>query len=114
VIEVAMTDQQNLDVVEVEAEAFDILLDRRNGALEIAIDENVSLGSGDQEGSQILAPDVINVGNDLVRREGRSPVGILLRKQSRATEAEQKGTEEHAGKYGTRLSLMPMASLIRS
>ena len=88
VIEMRVADQQNLDIAEVKSQALDILLDRGHGAFEIAIDENVALRRRDQVGGQVLAADVVNVGDDLVRRERSGPVGILLRKyRGRATQA---------------------------
>jgi len=82
VIEVGMADQQDLDVAETESEALHILLDHRHGTLEIAIDQNVPLRSRDQERGQVLASDVIDVRNDLVRRKGSRPVRILLCQQA--------------------------------
>jgi hypothetical protein len=56
VIAVGVASQDDLDVVEVEAERFDAPFDERNRSLEIRVDEDVPLGCGDQKRTQAPVP----------------------------------------------------------
>jgi hypothetical protein len=75
VVRVGMARQQDLDIGHLEAERFDGFLNQGNRPLKAAIDENMPLGGGDQKCGQILGADVVNIGDDLVRREWLEPIG---------------------------------------
>src|SRR5216684_346155 len=87
-----MARQQNLDIGHLEAERLDRLLNQGNGAFQAAIDEKMPLGSGDEKGSQILGTDVVNIANDLVRRERLVPIGWAL---SNGGHGERQRSQKH-------------------
>ena len=74
---VAVADEQDLDVAEVEAEGFNALLDEGRAGFEVAVDEDVALGRDDEIGGEVLAADVIEVAGDAEGREGLGPGGGL-------------------------------------
>src|SRR6185369_5872247 len=63
VVPVRMADEENLGVGEMKPEFLNALANQGNGSLQAAVDEDVSLRSGDQVGSQPLASYVIDVAN---------------------------------------------------
>jgi hypothetical protein len=71
-----MTDEQNLDVAEVEAESFDALADQGRQRFQIAVDEDVAFRRDDEVGCQIFAADIVEIARDPKRREGLSPRGV--------------------------------------
>ena len=75
VVRVGMARQQDLDIGHLEAERLDRFLNQGNRALKAAVDENMPLGGGDQKGGQILGTDVVDIADDLVRREWLVPIG---------------------------------------
>ena len=54
-----------------EAQLLDRVADRRHVALVVAVDQDVALRRGDQKRSEGSGADVIEVADDLVRRERR-------------------------------------------
>jgi hypothetical protein len=82
VIPMRVADQENLDVAEVKAQLFDTVSYQRDRACKTAVDQNVALRRRDQVGGQALAPDVVDIANDSVGREGIRPVGARLRERA--------------------------------
>src|SRR5678815_504167 len=72
-IRMRVTCNQNFDVAELESQSLHILLDYRDGCLVVAVHQDQTLGSGEQEGCQLLGSHVIEVIHDLVRWEGIVP-----------------------------------------
>ena len=72
-----MTDQQNLDVRKLEAERFDAGTNERNTRLEIAVDEDVSFGGGNEITREVFASDVIKIPRDTERGEWSGPIVLL-------------------------------------
>jgi hypothetical protein len=64
-----MTAQQNFDVLELEAKLLNRILNRGHIPLKNRIDQNVALRRGNEERRQAFRPNVVNVPNDLVRRD---------------------------------------------
>ena len=87
-----MARQQDLDIGHLEAERLDRFLNQGNRALKAAVDEDMPLGSGDQIGGQILGTDVVNIADDLVRREWLVPIGLAL---SNGGHGESQCSEQH-------------------
>src|SRR5262249_2110672 len=92
VVRVGMARQQDLDIGHLEAERLDRFLDQGNCAFKAAIDENMPLGSGYEKCSQILGTDVVNIANDLVRRERLVPIGGAL---SKGSHGERQRSKKH-------------------
>jgi len=74
VVAVRVAAEQNLRVAELEAELLDRLLDDWHVALVGAVDQDVSGRRDDEEHRQALGAHVIDVADDLVRRERRRHV----------------------------------------
>ncbi len=68
--------QQDLDVDHLEAERFDRFADQRDGPLEPALEENLSLGRRDQVAGSVLRADVVDIADVLVGGERLRPVGL--------------------------------------
>jgi hypothetical protein len=73
-----MADQEDLDISEFESKRFDTFAKERHTGFEIAVDENVTFGSGDQITRNTFGPDVIKIARDAKRRVGRGPVVNVL------------------------------------
>src|SRR5258708_21176775 len=73
-VEVGMTDQQNLDITEAEPQFFNALAQKRNRSFEIAVDQDVSLRRRDQVSSQPAAATVVNVADHAIRRKRLAPL----------------------------------------
>src|SRR5262249_24839135 len=78
VVPVGMADEKNLGIAEVEPKFLNALANYGNRTLKAAIDENVSLRSGDQVRSQPLASYVVNVAGHMMRRKRSGPVRMGL------------------------------------
>ena len=76
-----MTDQENLDVTELESEFLDAGSNEGNARLEIAVDEDVPLRSGDEVIREAFASDVVEIPGDAERRKWLGPIRIDLRAQ---------------------------------
>jgi hypothetical protein len=77
-VAVGVVAKQDLEIRELEAEVGDRLLDHRHIALIGAVDEDISLRRHDEERAQRLRPHIIDVADDLVRRE----LGRLVRRRA--------------------------------
>ena len=77
VVPMGVADEQNLNIGELEAEAFHARLDQREILREITVDENVPLRCRDQIVRQSFAADVIQVAGDAKGRKRLGPVGAL-------------------------------------
>lgn len=98
VIDVGVADEKDLDVTEVKAEFFDAVLDLRDGALEVAVDEDVALRGGDEVGGEVAAADVVEVSGDTEWLLRRVPVGVVLREESAGKkngESQGEGAKKH-------------------
>src|SRR6185503_8213668 len=74
VIEMRMTDQKNLDVVELESQRLDTLASHPHTGFEITVDENVSFRRGDQVACQTFTSDVVKISGDAKRGKGFGPI----------------------------------------
>ena len=77
VIAVRVRREQDLDVVELEAELLDALPDLGDGLGKPGVDENVAGIGRDEVRRQIVGPDPIDVADQLERRERLRPIGVL-------------------------------------
>jgi hypothetical protein len=77
VIPVSVTDEQDLDIAILEPKPFDARSNERNIGFQIAVDEDVSLGRGDQVVREALTPNVVQISGYPERRKRLRPVGIL-------------------------------------
>jgi hypothetical protein len=95
-VEVCVADEQNLDVAKTKAELFDARLDLGYGGFEVAIDQDVALGSRDEERSEVPAADVVEIAGDPVRVEGLLPFRSCLRESACGiAEREYEGSKKH-------------------
>ena len=109
VVRVGMARQQDLDIGHLEAERLDRFLNQGNRALKAAVDEDVPLGSGDEIGGQILGADVVDIADDLVRRERLVPIGWAL---SNGGHGERQRGEKH-GRISDCIRLCSLQELLR-
>ncbi len=63
-IPVRVTDQQDMDVSESVAEFLDTVADLRDRDVEVGIDKYVACGCNDQVGGQILAANIVEIGDN--------------------------------------------------
>ena len=77
-IAVRVTDEQDFDVAEVEAERFDAFSDQRYRGFEVRIDEDKPARRGDEIRAEIFAADVIEISCDVEGRERSRPRRIAL------------------------------------
>ena len=70
VIAVGMGIEQDFGVLVLEPEGLDALPDRRYGVFKSGIDQNISLGSDDEETRKVVLAHVIYVADDSVRTGG--------------------------------------------
>jgi hypothetical protein len=73
VVEVSMANQEDFNVVEMKSKLFHTLSDERNRSRQIAIDQNVPGGRGDQIRGQPATANVVNVADHPVRRKRLTP-----------------------------------------
>ena len=81
VIAVRVAAQDDPGVGEFEAHLFDIRPQRGNGRFEIAVDEDIAFGGGDEKRGNLTGPDGVDVPDHLVRRKRPVPIaggGFLL------------------------------------
>ena len=88
---VGMVGQDDFDVGEFETEFFDAGADERDGAVETRVDEDVTLGRGDEVTGQTGRADVLEIVGNPVGREWCVPV--VLREEWQGEEGEQ--SNEH-------------------
>src|SRR6185295_3923020 len=101
VIAVGVTAEDNLDVGELEAQLLDGSADRGDSGFEIAIDQDVALGSSDEEGSKLLGADVVDVADHFVWREGSVIVPFCLLGLSRQLQRCEEEDERQAHGEGS-------------
>ena len=94
VIAVSMRREQDLDVVEVEAELLDALLDLAAPSRRNRVDQDVAGVGRDQVRRQVVGPDPVDVADQLERRERPRPIGVLLRRRGGA-EAQRQDQRTH-------------------
>ena len=73
-----MTDQQDLDVAKLESERFDIGAHEWDTCFEIAVDQNVTFGSGNEITCHALGAHVVKIARDAESWEGRGPIVSAL------------------------------------
>jgi len=76
VVVVGVADEEGLHLMEVEAEFLDAGADLDGRGNQIAVDENVSAGSGDEVTGEVAAADVVEIAGDTEGRHGSGPVGV--------------------------------------
>ena len=81
VIAVRVAAQQDLDICEFEAQFLHRRLDLRHSIVEIAVDQDVTIGRRDQVRPQIVRAHVIYVAHDLESRKRLVESGVILRQQ---------------------------------
>jgi hypothetical protein len=85
----ALIDQEDFDVAELEAELFDARTNERDVFLEVTIDQNVTLRRRDQIVCEALAADVVQVADDPERWKRFDPVsGRLLLSVCRTSDGD--------------------------
>src|ERR1700749_1507613 len=89
-VEMTVADEEDLDIAEVKAESLDAVPDQRRRRFEIAVDEDVALGCGNQVGGEIFAADVIQIAGNAKRGEGSRPGGIVRRFESHRKHQKQQ------------------------
>ena len=75
VVPVRVADEEDFCVAEFEAEFFDAGLNQRHALFEAAVDEDVSVGRGDEIRRQAFAADVVEIAHHAMRRKWIDPVG---------------------------------------
>src|SRR5580698_2897155 len=98
-----MADEDDLDVLVLEAELIDTLLDQRDVLLVVRIDQDIAQWRVDQVHGQVGRADVVDVAGDPERGKFPVPVGIALREQRRAgakEEDEKENDERRAYLHG--------------
>ncbi len=78
VVPMRVADEENLNVAELKSQFFDAVANQRDGGFETAVDEDVALRRGNQVGGEALAPDVVDISDDAIRRERVCPVRSSL------------------------------------
>src|SRR6186713_203172 len=79
VVPMRVTDEQDPDVRELEAELLDTRTNLRDARFEVGIDEDVACGRGDEVTREPAAADIIKVVGNAERRELLRPVDGVLR-----------------------------------
>jgi hypothetical protein len=97
---VRVADEQDLDVGEAESELLDARAQERHGLDEVAVDEDVALGRGDEVARQPLAADVVEVAGNAERRKRLRPIRRTLR-------ACPAGDDDDGDAQGTERSFCP-------
>src|SRR4051812_5854560 len=77
-----MTDQEDLDIGELESQFFDARSNERYVRFEIAVDENVPLRRGDEIVRQSFAANIVQIFGDAVRWKRLGPFSVSLRQQA--------------------------------
>src|SRR3954451_6700427 len=77
-----MTDEEDLDIGELETQLFDARSNERDVRFEIAVDENVPLRRGDEIVREPLAADIVQISGEAKRRKRLGPVSVSLRQQT--------------------------------
>jgi hypothetical protein len=93
-----MTDEEDLDVGELESQFFDAGSNQRYIRFEIAVDEDVPLRRGDEIVREPFAADVVEISGDAKRRKRLGPFSVSLRQQAGncRTESDQDRGERPA------------------
>ena len=90
--------QKHFDVLDAEAELRNVRHDHRRGAGIAAIEHDVALGPGDEEGRGICRPNVVQVAGD-AERFGRALPASLCRIEPPADEYQRKNTRQSDEDY---------------
>jgi hypothetical protein len=78
VIGVRFRVQERFDVLDVEAECRDARHDHRRGAGIAAVEHDVALRRGDEEGRDVVRADVVEIAGDAERFSGLLPAAVPL------------------------------------
>ena len=70
--------EQHFDVLDVEAELRDAGHDHRRGGGIAAVEHDVALGPGDEEGRDVVRADVVEIAGDAERFGGLLPVAVCV------------------------------------
>ena len=92
VVGVRLRVQEHFDVLDVEAELRDARHDHRRGAGIAAVEHDVALGPGDEEGRDVVRADVVEVAGDAERFGGLLPAD-LCRVQPPADDYQRKSAQ---------------------
>jgi hypothetical protein len=76
-----VADQKDPDIAKLESEFLDAGPNQWNTRLEIAVDEDVALRTGDEIISEAFAADVVQIAGDMEWRKWLDPIGIGLSAQ---------------------------------
>jgi len=88
---------RNFGVFELEAEFFDAGLNQWNVSLQIAVDEDVALRSGDEIVREAFAADVVEIAGDVKWRERLGPFwGGLGEGSGRSVQGDDDGAKEES------------------
>jgi hypothetical protein len=98
VVGVRLRAQEHFDVLDVEAELRDARHDHRRGAGIAAVEHDVALRPGDEEGRDIVRADVVQVAGD-AERFGRLLPASLCRVQPPTDEYQRKSTHQSQQDY---------------
>jgi hypothetical protein len=90
--------QKHFDVLDIEAELRDARHDHRRRARIAAVEHDMALGPGDEEGRGIVRADVVQVPGDAERFGGSLPAS-LCRVQGPADEYQRKHTHHSQEDY---------------
>src|SRR5437870_2588245 len=85
--------QKDLHVLDVEAELVDALHDQRRRARIAAIDEDVTLRTGDQESGDVVGADVIEVAGNAERRDRFLPADLTALPPFRVKNSRKEGED---------------------
>ena len=88
-VPVAMADQQNLHILEVEPQRLHIFPDQGHAAREAAVDQDEPLRRRDQIRSQVLTANVVHTADHAKWRMIRRPLRVDLRKRAAGEEKRQ-------------------------
>ena len=80
VVAVSVTAENDFDVSEFEAELSNAVADLRDGRFVVGVDQNVTLGGGDEIATQVRSADEVNIADNLVGRERSVSINRLRHK----------------------------------
>ncbi len=101
-IGMSMTDQQYLDILELESQFGDAVANQGHGFLKAAVNEDMSGRICDQIGGKVFRPHVIQIAGDFERRKGLVQLGVLAGKADGAKQTAEK--DQKAVEHGCELS----------
>jgi hypothetical protein len=98
VVPMAVAEQQGVWSGEAKPELLDVRANLRNRTLEAAVDEDVSLRSGDEVIREAFASDVVEIPGDAEWRKRLGPIGAYLRAQAASGDEDRYEREAGANK----------------